>query len=857
MKQTRRKVDPQLDLGPGFLTIEKPARYLGGELGSISRHCRDEDFLFALSFPDLYEIGMSNNAIRILYSELNARPGVRCERVFAPAPDLEALLANCDQPLFTLESHTAIGDADILGISLGYELAATSVLAILSSGQIPLHVTDRSGSDPIVVMGGPAISNPHPFSRFIEAAYIGEAEATFFDLMEALAKLRKAGASRLDMLAHLATDKAVWLSPDAHRFLADSGKTPVLHKTVRAVYADFSRHLYSTAFPVATMKTVQDHGTVEVMRGCPNGCRFCHAGYYYRPQRLKPFSLIREEVRGLVLKGGYHQITLASLSSGDYPQIEKVLDALNAEWGGKGVSFQLPSLKISSFTLPLLEKLSEVRKSGLTFAVETPNDAWQRVINKDVSFEQTIAILDEAKTKGFRLAKFYFMIGLPLPGGVIAEVDSIIGFFERLLARVSIQLNVNVGTFVPKAFTPFQWVPALGEEEALQAIFRLKDGLKKFRGLKVSYHSPFVSMLEGIISRGDERVGGLIEEAFRQGARLDAWDEHFQRELWRSVLKGAPWNVFTESARARDLDEGLPWDDITIRVSKSYLQAEYRAAIAGSATSACDENCNNSCASCDDSLAVVRKSEHIEVHNTDPLDKKCEGLPCRLVYSFEKNAIARLYPHLSIIEAFARAFQMIGLPIAFSEGFNPMPRMELSQPLPLGVSAGAEYASLILKNSPFGDGGWSDGASLAKAVNDCLPEGLRMSPPEEFPLPVGKKIYSLASLSWGSEYALTIPSQRSSVQGIDELFIALSGRMDALEIPGASLSMNDAKKIRVCLPDPVRKELGLMRILESIVLLRPIPAVLDVRRVRCLAKGRHEQGWQEYMDAFRDLAQNQ
>lgn len=850
MKQISR-IYPLEVLGEDLLSIEKPARYLGGEYGSLPPGAKETDLILGLSFPDLYEIGMSNNAIRILYNEINARPGLRCERVFAPAPDFEALLKLRDVPLYTLEGGIPLADLDILGFTLGYELAATSILAILERGRIPRKRADRGGLDPLVIAGGPAISNPHPFGNFLDAAYIGEAEDSFFDLLGILQGIKLAGGGRDDYLEAMAKDGAFWFPLDSPwRRKPSQTKT----QAKRAVFDAFGEATYHTATPVASIKTVQDHGTVEIMRGCPNGCRFCHAGYYYRPQRLKPYSIIRSEVEELVEKGGYREITLSSLSSGDYPGIEALLDALNSEFGGQGVSFQLPSLKISSFNLPLLEKLSEVRKSGLTFAVETPEDAWQRLINKDVSFEQTVSILEEAKKRGFKLAKFYFMIGLPVPGGLKAEAQSIIDFFGRLKSRIDIQLNVNLGNFVPKPHTPFQWAAQIGEEEALATIFAIKDGLKRWRGIKLSWHSPFVSTLEGIISRGDERVGDLIEAAFEKGARLDAWDEHFSRDLWRTVLEEAPWKPMEAIIREVSPEAELPWDDINIGVGKGYLKKELARAKALESTSACMDNCTEPCGACHDGGGIDRNIIQAEVGSralTRP-----EPKPGRLLFAFSKDKRASYLPHLATVEALSRAFQIIGLPMQLSEGFNPMPRLELVQPLPLGVPSKAEVASILLRSNlgpRFQDPANGSLEGFLGAMNAVLPMGIHLHSAWLFTIEEGKKIHSLNGLAWGSGYSIKART-RSHDLDLASLKVGLEARLAELGIPRASLRSLEDDGLELLLPDTGRKEAGLMRMLETFIELRPVQSALDITRESCYAAAdKAKQGPQRYEDVFASL----
>ncbi len=840
MKQTTR-IRPLEALGDRLLTVEKPARYLGGELGSISREGGEGELLVALSFPDLYEIGMSNNAIRILYAGLNARPGVRCERVFAPAPDYETLLRESGTPLTTLEGGRPLREADILGFSLGYELAATSLLSILEAGGIPLRAAERGEDDPIVIAGGPAISNPHPFALFLDAAYIGEAEAAFYDVVAELAALKKAGAGRAELLARLSKESAVWMPARQAPALAP-GK-----KAFRAIYNGFSGTVYDTARPIPVVKAVQDHGTVEIMRGCPNGCRFCHAGYYYRPQRMKPYSVIKREVENLVVRGGHKEITLASLSSGDYEGIAELLAELNKEWGGRGVSFQLPSLKVNSFTLPLIEALSEVRKSGLTFAVETPVDAWQRILNKDVSFERTVAILEEARNRGFKQAKFYFMIGLPVPERGKGEVEAIVEMIGRLLERVPMQLNVNVGVFVPKPHTPFQWAGQLGEMEALEAVNTLRSALRRYRTVKLSYHSPFVSVLEGVISRGDERVGEILLEAYRRGARLDAWEERFDRELWRGAIDAAGWDVVGEILGAKELDAPLVWDDVNIRVTKKTLQAEYRRALAGELTSICSQNCTEPCGACSDEGGIVLNSEHVKAEAAKdayppaffrrPERKLASTVKSRLVFRIEKTGIATLYHHLGVVEAFDRAFRMLDLPCAYSEGFNPMPRFEIVQPLPIAVAARGEVAALLLAlDPPEALAALSGLEGLRSAINERLPEGLRVAEIRIFGQRQNSKIHSLGGLSWGSEYL--VGAKAGAPLAGEGLAAAITARIAELGIVGAFARLAEGEapgSVLVRLPDPKNKDYGLIRILESLVEARPVQGLFSLERVNCLA----------------------
>lgn len=686
---------------------------------------------------------MSNNAIRILYNALNALPGVRCERVFAPAPDFEAMLRDAKLPLYTLESGIPLCEADMLALSIGYELCATNILTVLDLGNIPLDAESRGAGSPIVIAGGPAITNPHPFSRFLDAVWIGEAEAGFFDLVVELSKLKSEGADRSALLARLRSESAVWMR----------GK-----KAYRAIDADFSERLYDQTFPWPSVKPVQDHGTVEIMRGCPNGCRFCHAGYFYRPQRVRNPERIFQEVEALVERGGYREITLSSLSSGDYPDLPSLIGELNRLWAPRKVSFQLPSLKVESFTLPIISELAQTRKSGLTFAVETPDEAWQRVINKNVTLEKIIAILDEARLSGYRLAKFYFMIGLPVPESEKTETESLVSFLRELLKATSFQLNVNIGTFIPKPHTPFQWCPQIGEEEALSRINTIRSSFRSERRLKISYHSPFLSTLEGLLSRGDERVGDMIRKAWENGARLDSWEDYMRKEVWREAVAQSSGDLLA-ALDERSTDERLPWDDVSLNAGKAFLAREFERSRKAVTTPACIEKCTDPCGVCrPEGAHVIKTIQSITAYPESLLKEGAISLPGsvrekgekrRLVFRFEKTGSASYLSHHAVLNLFYRTLQLAKIPVVFSEGFNPIPHIEIEEPLPLGMDSLDDYFSAFLYERI--DDPWE----AVRALNARMPSGIRIHEAREYPITPGVKTRSLSSLYWGSSYLLS------------------------------------------------------------------------------------------------------
>ncbi|HTP58559.1 MAG TPA: TIGR03936 family radical SAM-associated protein [Spirochaetia bacterium] len=709
-----RLIDPARDLAGILQSVQKPARYVGGEYGSVVKD--GAALSVAISYPDLYEIGMSNNAVRILYNLLNRLPDVQCERVFAPAPDFEERLRGAGVPLYSLESGRAVRDFDIVGFSIGYELTFTNALAILDCGGVTLEPARRGERDPIVLVGGPAASNPVPYGVFADCIFIGEAEGWAEQAFSEMAALKRRGASRSDLLDSLRSDASIW----------HPGRT---EKVRRALWRGFATRFADACFPVPSMRVVQDHGTVEIMRGCPNACKFCHATVYYRACRRKGPGLIAREVDHLVKQGGYRQVTLSSLSSGDYGGIQELVRNLNARHAPQLVSFALPSLRVDSVSLQLFAEISEVRKSGLTFAVETARDDWQKEVRKKAGLDKVIEILREARAQGWRAAKFYFMVGLPASFEA-DEASEIISFLQSVRSATGMFLNVNVAGFIPKPHTPYQRARQIGEEMALERIMAVKAGLRE-TGFKVGYHAPFLSILEGIVSRGDTRAGDLVLDAFRRGARLDAWEEHIKTDLWRDTINAAGWDVLGETCRARTSEEELPWDVVALGLSQSRVADAVPES--GSASPA------------GDSTVATRPeaAAFAEPPSLIPLGW------VRVIFTFSKTDRAVFISHLDLMTVMERALARAGYRPRFTEGFNPKPRLEFASPLGLGIASREEVACIDLHD-------FDSGPSFVARLSRVLPPGIKalqaaVVPPPE-PLAPRR---SLMSACWGAEYEIS------------------------------------------------------------------------------------------------------
>ncbi len=801
---------------------------------------------------------MSNQAVKIIYNGLNARNDISCERVFAVEKDFEDLLIRKNIPLYTLETGIPLKNLDMLGFSIGYELGMTSVLSILELGHIPLLAKDRTECDPIVIAGGCGVTNPAPLSKFFDAIFIGEAEDELFDLIEHLKDLKKSGANRKDLLQAFTEHPSVWIK----------GK-----KAVRAIKKDFGQVASIPAYyPLPSIKPVQDHGVVEIMRGCPNGCRFCHAGIYYRPQRMKDLDIILAEVDELVNVAGYKEISLTSLSSGDYADVDALLEILTAKYKSRKISFQLPSLKVSSFTLPVLESLSQTRKSGLTFAVETPIEAWQFSLNKEVYEEKLFDIIMNAKKRGWNKAKFYFMVGLPvgvhalghdynvnsnyIVGSEGTEEKAIVDFMLYIQEKTRIQCNVNIGTFIPKPHTPYQWASQLTQEQSREKLFYIRNSLPKGK-FRTSTHNQFVSFIEGLISRGDERVGDIILSAYKNGCRLDAWDDHIQKDLWQNAIKGIEkkydCNFEKEICSFRSLDEELPWDEINLGTSKKYYKAEWEKSIKEMRSPICKPICDDHCGLCrgtaEGSIKILTQTISNEkkqalladIRVSQPIESEAEQnveVVWRAIFTFKKEGGSEYLPHLALVESFHKAFMRSKLPIMYTNGFNPLPRFELASSLSLGIKSKGEVASAILSADILH-------SDFKERLQKKLPSNIIIDNVFIYPVSNKKKRESLASLLWGSKYTYTFLQDKERVNRFIE---------QSEHLPSLICRYNENKNVLdITLPFSVDRP---FRDSIQTYFNEPIYRCVDITRVEMYAKSKEDNTdtYYNYFDAYNIIA---
>lgn len=596
-----------------LMKIEKPARYIGGEVNSVMKDPAEVDIRFVMAFPDVYEIGESHLGIKILYDMFNRREDVWCERVYSPWIDLDRVMREEHIPLFALESQDPVKDFDFLGITIQFEMCYTNILQILDLSGIPLHAADRTKADPFVIGGGPCAYNPEPLADFFDIFYIGEGETVYDELLDAYKEWKKSGESREQFLRRAAGIEGLYVPMfyDAEYNADGTLKSfrpndPCAPETVKKqVVTDVTAAPYPLSPVVPFIKATQDRVVLEIQRGCIRGCRFCQAGMLYRPTRERNVDRLKEYARAMLQSTGHEEISLSSLSSSDYSELKELVLFLIDEFRDKGINISLPSLRIDAFSLDVMSRVQDIRKSSLTFAPEAGSQRMRNVINKGLTEQDIIDGAGQAFEGGWTKVKLYFMLGLP------TETEEDMKEIARLSDRVArryyeipkeqrhgkCQITASSSFFVPKPFTPFQWASMFTAEEYMQKAAVVKNEFQEQlnrKSLKYNWHDAQVTVLEGVMARGDRRISRVIEEAYRLGCLFDSWTESFRNDLWMQAFENTGTDIAFYNLRKREKDELFPWDFIDIGVSRKFLYREWERAMAEEVT----PNCRVQCSGC-------------------------------------------------------------------------------------------------------------------------------------------------------------------------------------------------------------------------------------------------------------------
>ncbi|MGD8366383.1 MAG: TIGR03960 family B12-binding radical SAM protein [Desulfobacterales bacterium] len=711
--------------------VERPSRYLGTEVNSIRKDPTGVKLRFALAFPDLYEIGTSHFGIQILYHLLNQHPEIVAERVFAPAVDLEQLLRDAGAPLVSLESRRPLGSFDILGFSLLYELNYTNILTMLNLSGIPFRACQRQHDQPLVIAGGPCASNPEPVAELFDAILIGDGERAVLEMAEAW----------IDWKASGGTDKALLLRSWAQlegvyvpaffkmRYRADGlgaaePEDGIPSPVRRAVFETLEDGSFPDRPVVPFGRPVHDRLRLEISRGCTRGCRFCQAGMIYRPVRERPAGSILRLAHDAICATGYEDLSLLSLSTGDYSRLSILLSRLMDRCGPERIAVSLPSFRAGSLTPEMMDRIRQVRKTGFTIAPEAGSQRLRDVINKNLGEREIERTVADAFSFGWQVVKLYFMIGLPTETD--ADHDALVDLVLRLRSlrkksRRRGQLNVSVTTFIPKAHTPFQWSGQISTERSESILSGLRQRLAS-SGIQFKWQNPQVSFLEGLWARGDRRLLPLLVLAWEKGCRFDGWTDHFDADRWRRAVEESGIDAAFFVTRSRALTEPLPWDHIDMRVSREYLQSEYQNALMGKTTGDCRWGECRGCGVCDfDRIepVVLRDGKELEPVGSPAKMGKSGGTGPWVRFHYQKIGDARYFGHLEMASLFARALRRAQVPVAFSSGFHPKPRMIFSDPLPLGLESEKEAFDVLLD-------GPADLSGIQDRINAATPDGLKV-----------------------------------------------------------------------------------------------------------------------------------
>ncbi|NLZ16766.1 MAG: TIGR03960 family B12-binding radical SAM protein [Desulfobulbaceae bacterium] len=717
--------------------VRKPGQYAGLEHNAVQGALDEGQLNFCLIFPDLYEIGMSHQGLQILYHILNREEQFCAHRAYTPDTDMEALLRRQGLPLFALESGAPLADYDVLGITLPYELCYTNILTVLDLAGLPLRSQDRDDKHPLVIGGGSCAFNPEPMADFFDAILLGDGEEAILSIANILLTAKKEKTGRAVLLKKLATVQGVYVpalfkpqySEENGRFASMEALDPGYSKVRRAILASLDSGALQHQPLVPAVKPVHDRLAMEIARGCTRGCRFCQAGMLYRPVRERSMQDILDWADKGIKSSGFEEMALLSLSTGDYSCLDELVLTLMNRFSPRRVSLSMPSMRVGTLSPAIMEQIRRVRKTGFTVAPEAGSERLRQVINKGITEQDLLDTCRNAFSLGWNLIKFYFMTGLPTE--TEEDVAAIAALVRKAKAQAQgktsrsrgVQINVGVGTFVPKAHTPFQWEAQLSLAEARERINLLKRLLPP-KGFKLKWHDPEQSYLEGVFARGDRRLSTLIEAAWRKGARLDSWGEHFNLGRWQDAAQACGIDL-DDYLRKRSPDEVLPWDHLDCGVERDYLLAERERALAQQYTPDCRTDGCQGCGICD--FKTVQPVLHpnpapaAETATFTGLQKNSpQGTRLSYRVQYSRQGASRLLGHLELLQLIFRVLRRADMPLAYTQGFNPTPKVSFSQALPVGMESMAEYFDMELLRPIHAN------TALVERLNRELPPGLRV-----------------------------------------------------------------------------------------------------------------------------------
>ena len=697
--------------------VRKPGRYCGGEFNMIKKDHNKVDVKICLIYPDIYDIGMSFYGYQLLYHLVNAKKSFVAERSYSPWFDMEELMRLENLPLFSLETLTPLSEFDLLGFTLQYEMTYTNILNILDLSKIPIFSKNRGEEDPIIIAGGSGSVNPEPIRDFIDIFVIGDGEEIIIQLMEKIKKYKQQNYKRDDILRHLSSPK-------------DGIYVPKYFQKNEYVIANkiksLSKENYSIKPLVPIKEIVQDRLSLEVQRGCTAGCRFCQAGMIYRPIRERPYSELAKYTKDALKNTGYETVSLLSLSTTNYTGLRPYFSLTKKYFNDNNISVSLPSLRLDSFNSKIVDDINNQKKSGITFAPEAGTQRLRDVMNKNITEEDLFSSVKVALENNYKTLKFYFMIGLP------TETDEDIAGIVDLIKRIStmsksygrIRINVSISTFIPKPLTPFQWEKQLLPEETDRIIHYLRNELKNTK-VKLMTNDPYESLIESVVSRGDDKLNLVIYDVWKNGGKFDAWSEKFDKDLWLNALKKYDIDPLKYTSE-KNINDPLPWDFIDFGIKRDFLIEEREKAFKLESTIDCRDGCYF-CGVCNKDLKMLQNNKNI--HNDEEVDesklkleieeenklKDAEEWIVRM--KFAKAGLIKYITHHDLFRIFQRSINMLNLPIKYSQGFNRRPKISFGFPIPMSYAAFEEYVDMIFLRSI---------SDIKSQFNKVLPEGLKI-----------------------------------------------------------------------------------------------------------------------------------